>query len=209
MTSLTENFHQETYCTTREAAEMLQVSLRTVQLWVESGTLRAWKTDGGHRRLALSSINEVLQQRLHNLQPAIKTAGNEDPDNYQILVLEDEPDLLKLYRLTMAGWQLPIEVTFVSSVFEALVVIGRSNPDMLITDLKMPDVDGFAIIRLLRKDPELKNLKIIAVTGLDPDEIKKQGDLPEGITTFNKPIPFEQLHGYIKACLALRDNETT
>ncbi|MFM7066754.1 MAG: excisionase family DNA-binding protein, partial [Gammaproteobacteria bacterium] len=36
-----------TYLSTREAADLLGVSLRTVQLWVESGTLRAWKTAGG------------------------------------------------------------------------------------------------------------------------------------------------------------------
>ncbi|MBY0521377.1 MAG: helix-turn-helix domain-containing protein, partial [Sphingomonas sp.] len=39
------------YCTTRDAAKILGVSVRSVQVWVEKGLLRAWKTEGGHRRV--------------------------------------------------------------------------------------------------------------------------------------------------------------
>ena len=47
---------QSAYCTTREAAELLGVSLTTAQLWVESGLLEAWKTEGGHRRIHRTSV---------------------------------------------------------------------------------------------------------------------------------------------------------
>ena len=48
------------FCTTREAAELLNVSLRTAQLWVEKGLLEAWKTSGGHRRISRQSIESLL-----------------------------------------------------------------------------------------------------------------------------------------------------
>jgi excisionase family DNA binding protein len=48
----------EDVCSTREAADRLGVSLRTVQLWSEAGLLRAWKTPGGHRRILTDSIDE-------------------------------------------------------------------------------------------------------------------------------------------------------
>lgn len=51
----------EAFCTTREAAQLLGVSLRTAQLWVDSGILRAWKTAGGHRRVARDSIDALLR----------------------------------------------------------------------------------------------------------------------------------------------------
>lgn len=188
---------QEVYCTTREAAQMLGVSLRTVQLWVESGVLKAWKTDGGHRRLPLSAVNELIQQRMGKGQ-ATATASN----LFNILVLEDDEDMAKLYQMTMEGWQIPIQVTFVPSVFEALIVIGRGQPDLLITDLKMPGVDGFEIIRLLRNDEALKDLDIVVVTALNQAEIEEKGSLPPDIMVFTKPVSFDQLLGYIKACLA-------
>ncbi|MGE5467624.1 MAG: EAL domain-containing protein [Ignavibacteria bacterium] len=48
-------------CSTREAAELLGVSLRTVQLWVDSGILKAWKTAGGHRRISLESVRQAKE----------------------------------------------------------------------------------------------------------------------------------------------------
>lgn len=190
---------QEVYCTTREAAQMLGVSLRTVQLWVESGVLKAWKTDGGHRRLPLSAVNELIQQRMGKGQPQAPSSSL-----FNILVLEDDEDMVKLYQMTMEGWGLPVQVTFVSSVYEALIVIGRGQPDLLITDLKMPGVDGFEIIRLLRNDEVIRNLDIVVVTALNRAEIEEKGNLPSDITVFTKPVSFDQLMGYIKACLAHR-----
>ena len=195
----------EVYCTTREAAEMLSVSLRTVQLWVESGNLKAWKTDGGHRRLALSSVKELIRERMgRGVAVAPVIAPDAGKADFSILVIEDDEDMLKLYRLNMAGWQMPIQVSFVSSVFEALVVIGRKAPDLVITDLRMSGIDGFEIIKLLRNDPVLSSLSIAVVTGMEPEEIAKKGGLPPDVTVFTKPVPFEQLQGYIKACLAYR-----
>lgn len=46
---------------TREASEILGVSLRTVQLWVDGGILEAWKTAGGHRRVSRASVEALLK----------------------------------------------------------------------------------------------------------------------------------------------------
>lgn len=48
-------------CTTRKAAEILGVSLRTIQVWVDRGVLDAWRTAGGHRRVSLESVMRVKQ----------------------------------------------------------------------------------------------------------------------------------------------------
>jgi excisionase family DNA binding protein len=58
-----EKYIERSFCTTREAAEMLGVSLRTAQLWSESGLLDAWKTGGGHRRISRQSIERLLSGR--------------------------------------------------------------------------------------------------------------------------------------------------
>ena len=50
----------EQFYSTAEAAKLLGVSHRTIQLWVEAGTLQAWKTAGGHRRIASGSVERLL-----------------------------------------------------------------------------------------------------------------------------------------------------
>lgn len=49
--------------TTRATARLLGVAVSTAQLWIESGTLAAWKTPGGHRRVRLSSVTRLLAAR--------------------------------------------------------------------------------------------------------------------------------------------------
>ena len=65
---------QSAYCTTREAAEMLGVSLTTAQLWVESGLLDAWKTEGGHRRIHRTSVQRLLDGEVKPKQGAAAPA---------------------------------------------------------------------------------------------------------------------------------------
>ena len=55
--------HEEDFLTTRQAASLLGVALRTVQLWVEAGKLSAWKTRGGHRRI-FATLKELIMQRM-------------------------------------------------------------------------------------------------------------------------------------------------
>ncbi len=49
--------------TTRETARLLGVAVSTAQLWIESGALASWKTPGGHRRVKLSSVMELLERQ--------------------------------------------------------------------------------------------------------------------------------------------------
>ena len=73
------------------------------------------------------------------------------------------------------------------------MVLGRGGQDMLIVDLHMPEMDGFAMLRILRKATEMVNTTIVVVTGLDKDAIAERGGLPDGIEVLGKPIPFDRL----------------
>src|SRR5215207_5911812 len=139
-------------CSTREAAERLGVSLRTVQLWAEAGVIRAWKTPGGHRRILLASIDELVQRRGSDI--ARKPQGGA----YQVLIVEDEPDFRRLFELHLRSWELPIELHSVPSGFDALVRIGAARPDLLITDLRMPGIDGFEMLRALKASGAISEL---------------------------------------------------
>jgi CheY-like chemotaxis protein len=61
-----------------------------------------------------------------------------------ILVVEDDNLLLRLYKSQIESWQLPLKVAVARNGVEGLILIGLLSPDLLITDLKMPELDGFA-----------------------------------------------------------------
>lgn len=182
---------EEEVCSTRDAADRLGVSLRTVQLWAEAGVLRAWKTPGGHRRILTCSVDELLQRRGGEI-------ARRAPDgNYQVLVVEDEPDFRRLFELHLRSWELPLELQSVPSGFDALVRIGASRPDLLITDLRMPGIDGFEMLRALKSSGAISELEVIVVTALTDHTINERGGLPEGVTVLHKPLRFAQLRRHL------------
>ena len=174
-------------CSTREAADRLGVSLRTVQLWSEAGLLRAWKTPGGHRRILTSSVDELLQRRTG------VAARRPHGGQFEVLVVEDEPDFRQLFELHLRSWELPIHLVSVPSGFDALLQIGASRPDLLITDLRMPGIDGFEMLRALKASGAISELEIIVVTALTEHTIAERGGLPEGVTVLFKPLRFADL----------------
>ena len=79
---------------------------------------------------------------------------------------------------------------------DALVKIGSMRPCVLITDLQMPQLDGFAILDRLQNNEQYDFIKPIVITGMSDDEINARG-LPEGIPLLHKPIPVEELKSLI------------
>lgn len=183
-------------CSTRDAAKMLGTSLRTIQLWVDSGLLDAWKTVGGHRRIKVDSVKMLLKNRLVNKitrPPLPRHLHHDDAEPLSILVVEDDDDLLKLYRANIFSWEIQVNLVTAPNGFIGLIKIGEITPDILITDLDMPGMDGFEMIRALRKTRSFDELEIIVVSGLDSHEIEVRGGLPADIRVFGKPVPFDRL----------------
>jgi excisionase family DNA binding protein len=61
--------------TTAAAARLLGVAVSTTQLWLESGALPSWKTPGGHRRVRLSAVLKLLEDRARNRRPGTGAPG--------------------------------------------------------------------------------------------------------------------------------------
>jgi len=187
-------------CSTRKAADMLGVSQRTVQLWVESGFLNAWKTPGGHRKITLSSINKVLQDRLASIQPELPS----DNEEFCILYVEEDEALKTLFKNFISRSKYKVKLHLASNGFEGLVALGKSKVDLLITDLKMPGMNGFEMIHHLQTDDEFKDLKIIVFTSMGEQEISEHGGLPSHMQVITKPVPLDQIGLLIDSLILLR-----
>ncbi|ACT47724.1 response regulator [Methylotenera mobilis] len=172
--------------TTTDVAKALGVTVRSVQLWVEQGALEGWKTPGGHRRITRASFNKFNA----NIAPN----ENKATTRLNVVVVEDSLAMQKLYRMTIESWQLPIDVKFVSNGCEGIIYVSQHTPDLLITDLKMPEMDGFAMLKSLRDVDDFSKMAIVVVTGMQAQEIEEKGGLPKGVRLYGKsPVPFWEM----------------
>ncbi|HXG54086.1 MAG TPA: response regulator [Vicinamibacterales bacterium] len=81
----------------------------------------------------------------------------------RILLVEDDEDGRRLYalRLTQAGFV----VTQAHNGLQALEGAFESVPDLVVTDLNIPGIDGFELTRRLKQDPRTRQVPVVAVTG--------------------------------------------
>ena len=172
----------EFYSTT-EAAVLLDVAVRTVQLWVERGVLNAWKTPGGHRRIEATSVQRLLDER--------RRVASAD---CRILIVEDQPEHAEFLKLFVQAVVPRATIQIARNGLAAMLCIGREPPTLVLLDLMMPHMDGFEMLRELAVDRELQRMRIIVVSSMDDEDIRRRGGLPGTVAAvLRKPIEFEVL----------------
>ena len=98
-----------------------------------------------------------------------------------ILFIEDEPTLQK--TLGRALEQEGYEVQSALDGQSGLALVKRIKPNLILLDLILPKMDGFAVLKELKKDPDVKEIPVIVLTNLEsPQDIEKA--LSEGATNY-------------------------
>ncbi|WP_411879990.1 response regulator [Polaromonas sp. YR568] len=181
---------EKIFCTTREAATLLGVSVGTAQLWVDNGLLTAWRTPGGHRRVTRESINKLLHMKAG--LPAVLT-GEAGGAQMKVLIVEDSSNLRRLYEIVLAQWPMSPRITTVDNGIEAAMLLEQERPDLLVVDLDTPGIDGFRLVGILKKNPKYADITVVVVSGLDEIDIVKRGGVPPDVFVLRKPVPFAKL----------------
>ena len=189
------DFSSDDYCGTSYAAKLLGLSVATVQALVEKGEIDAWKTLGGHRRIAINSINAYLAKN----SPQLSRVSVDAKSRLRVLLVEDDEATRELYQLQIESWDLPVDCTWMPSALEALMDIASMRPDLLITDLSMPGVDGIEMLRALKRNVQLADMQVIVISGLAPEAIQARGGIPLRAHLMQKPVNFDWLQGYMTA----------
>jgi CheY-like chemotaxis protein len=125
---------------------------------------------------------------------------------FKILYIDDTENnrILVKRRLEKSGYQ----VLTAESAKQGLALAESGRPDLILMDMGMPDLDGWSATRLLKADPNLRHIPVIALTAH-----AMQGDrertLEVGCDEYEtKPFDFARLIGKIQSLLVSREPPT-
>ncbi len=148
--------HDRAYMTPNEVAELLMVSPVTVRQWAQKGWLKATTTAGGHRRFLQQDVEAFARER--GMQFA-----SDGPT--KVLVVDDNRSFARYLADLLATLPDPVVVATAHDGFDAGRKIHLFSPDIVLLDLKMPGLDGFAVCQQIKEDVETQHIKVIAMTG--------------------------------------------
>lgn len=116
----------------------------------------------------------------------------------KILVVDDDPTVIKLLEgiLKNRGFEL----VFATDGIDAMVQVKNTNPDLIVLDVMMPEVNGYEVCSHLKFDPSYKKIPIILLTSRDQELDERIGKLM-GIEYMQKPVDRELLVATIDALL--------
>jgi excisionase family DNA binding protein len=146
--------------TTAQAAALLGVSIRTAQLWLESGKLPSWKTPGGHRRVHRSDV-------LANVPEATPQSSTSP-----VVVALADPTVLDRVRRSLA--EIGCEVRGFSGIFPATrALVSTGSACAVVIDLVSAPELHLAWVADLLEDPSCRPGIIIAVSDRTTRKIEK------------------------------------
>jgi threonine synthase len=92
----------------------------------------------------------------------------------KVVIVDDDPNSVRLMRRILQA-RGGFEISEISESPKALEFIRAQHPDLVIMDLMMPDLDGFGLLELLKKDPALAAIPVVVVTAkmLVPEERRR------------------------------------
>jgi CheY-like chemotaxis protein len=98
--------------------------------------------------------------------------GDDDGNGLRVLVIEDNQDAAETLRdlLALFGHQAEIALTGPAGID----VARRRPPDVVLCDIGLPEMDGYAVARELRADPQTAPIRLVAVTGYGRESDQRQ-----------------------------------
>jgi CheY-like chemotaxis protein len=146
---------------------------------------------GAHGYLAKPVTMQGLLEMLSQAAPQART----------VLVVDDDPRVVRLLSRMLLATPGRYKVRRAFDGREALALMHRQPPDVVLLDLYMPEMDGFAVLHHMRQDPGLAQIPVVAVSakGLPADGILRL----RGLIAVNRPVGLSlvEMLRYLQALL--------
>ena len=126
---------------------------------------------------------------------------NIDLSKHTVLALDDIPMNLLLISKILS--RLNINISTAANGKEALDLIAKQKPSLVLLDLMMPEIDGYEVLRRLRENPETKELRVVILSALNSNEDIVKGFNLGANDFITKPIILEKLTSCVVTQLQL------
>ena len=192
-----DRFSQADSTTTRHHGGLgLGLAIARHLVEIHGGTIRAssrGQGEGATFTITLPRLDAVVKAAELAAVGEIGLTSVPQLSGLNVLLVDDDCDTLNVMATALAGRQA--NVTAVSSAGEAIQAIKQKRPDVLVSDIAMPDVDGYGLIAKIRslENGALENIPAVAITAYAKEEDRKRA-LSSGFQIYlPKPVELTEL----------------
>ena len=178
------------FYSTTEAAKICQVTPGSVIRWIKEGKLETSLTAGGHRRIPSESLFSLLKKLRLPIPSELTT--EEESATPRIMIIDDEVGMRQMLRWFLKENMPEVLVEEAENGLDAGWKALQFHPDLVLLDLFMPGMDGFRFCELIKGNPELKDTRILVMSGHQTEEVRdKINQL--GVDVMYKPMDVDVL----------------
>jgi two-component system, OmpR family, response regulator len=183
--------------TTGEVADICKVSQQTIIRCFDSGKLKGFRVPGSKfRRIPREALVDFMKD--NEIPPDQLDSGKK-----RILIVDDDPAIVEMLQDVLAR-DGRFEVKTTSTGYEAGILTQAFNPDLILLDYLLPDINGNVVCRTIRENAVFQGVRVIFVSGVvNPDEVEQL--MKAGADDFiKKPFNVEKLIDRIVELLAVK-----
>ena len=134
-----------------------------------------------------------------------RESAERDIAGKKVMWVEDDPDLNDIMNRWLSRYD--IDLVHATNGTEALELLKKERPDILLLDIMLPDVDGFSVLESMKEDTDLKDIPVILFSNLSQKEDINRGyELGASRFIVKSTVFLENLAGEIRNVLRESDN---
>lgn len=182
-------------------ARMLHVDPGSVANWIDQKLLKAYRTPGGHRRVATEDLLQFLREHRMPTPPELSDGS------VRIVIVDDEPSVARMVARVIKAAHPEFEVAEAHDGFQAGTLCATLKPDVVVLDLRIPGMDGYEVCRLIKSQDSTKHTAVLAMTAYPSAEAESRILQCGARVCLSKPLETETLLEHIRASLSDREKD--
>jgi adenylate cyclase len=129
---------------------------------------------------------------------------------FRILVIEDDPVYHKVIQHILENSDYTLEILHSSNARDALKILEKELPDLILTDWEMPEINGIEFCKIIQKKEEFEQIPVIMCTGANTSSENLKTAFESGVVDFvRKPIDKMELISRVNSMLKLSESYQT